>query len=214
MMKEIYLLSGLGADRRVFDFVDLSGFKANHIAWIQPVDNEAIEDYARRLLSQINTPCPILLGVSFGGIMAIEIGKLVDFEKIVLVSSAQTRFDIPFYFRLIGRLNINKLIPTNLFKKVNALTYWFFGVKTEREKELLREIIHGTDIIFLRWAIDKIVNWRSEILLKEVIHIHGDTDRILPLKTADFTICGGGHLMIVNKTDEIGQILTNTLRSH
>ncbi|WP_416864092.1 MAG: alpha/beta fold hydrolase [Imperialibacter sp.] len=210
-MKKVYLLSGLGADKRVFDFVDFSTFKVKHIDWIQPRGNEAIEDYARRLLPQINTPRPILIGVSFGGIMAIEIGKLVDCEGIVLVSSVQTRFDIPFYFRLIGRLNINSLMPTNLFKKVNALTYWFFGAKTKREKGLLREIILETDDNFFRWAVDKIVNWRNETHLKMVSHIHGDKDRVLPLKTADFTISGGGHLMIVSHGNEIGQITTNTL---
>ncbi|MEQ8685800.1 MAG: alpha/beta hydrolase [Imperialibacter sp.] len=212
-MSEVYLLSGLGADKRVFQFVDFSGFKVKHINWIEPLGNEAIEDYARRLLRQINTSSPILIGVSFGGMMAIEIGKLIDTEKIILVSSAKTKFDVPFYFRLVGQLNINNLVPTKLFKKVNALTYWFFGARTKREKKLLREIILDTDDNFLRWAIDKIVNWRNEIYLKGVSHIHGDMDRILPIKTANFTISGGGHLIIVSKGDEIGQIITNTLSS-
>ena len=70
-MKELYLLSGLGADKRVFDCLDLSGFKLNHIVWIDPLDNETIEDYAQRLLLQIPASRPTLMGVSFGGIMAI-----------------------------------------------------------------------------------------------------------------------------------------------
>ncbi|WP_339815000.1 alpha/beta hydrolase [uncultured Imperialibacter sp.] len=212
-MNEIYLLSGLGADKRVFEFVDFSGFKVKHINWIEPLGNEAIEDYARRLLTQINDPCPVLIGVSFGGIIGIELGKLIDTEKIILISSAKTRLDIPFYFRWIGRLNINRLIPSVFLTKVNALAFWLFGVETRGEKELLRGIIIDTNIKFLRWAVDKIVNWQNETLVKGVYHIHGDRDRILPLKTADFTISGGGHLMIVSKGDQIGRIILKTLTS-
>ena len=62
-MKEIYLLSGLGADKRVFDLIDLSDFKLNHVEWIDPFDDEPIENYAQRLLTQITTPKPILIGV-------------------------------------------------------------------------------------------------------------------------------------------------------
>ena len=68
-MNTVYLLSGLGADKRVFEFLDLSDFKVNHIDWIEPIDNETIESYAQRLLIQITTDRPIIIGVSFGGII-------------------------------------------------------------------------------------------------------------------------------------------------
>src|SRR5690606_32243200 len=144
-MREIYLLSGLGADKRVFDFVDFSGFNVNHVDWITPTDNESIESYANRLLGQIKTHRPTLIGVSFGGIMTVEIAKKIETEKIILISSAKTRFDIPFYFRIVGQLRINKLIPTTIYKSVNSLTYWFFGTETRKENELLKTIINETD---------------------------------------------------------------------
>jgi hypothetical protein len=131
-MKEIYLLSGLGADKRVFEFLDFSDFKINHVEWIVPTDRETIQSYAQRLLKQIPTSRPIIIGVSFGGIMAVEIGKLIDAEKIILISSVRTRNDVPIYFRFIGRLGLNKIIPISLLKSVSALTYWFFGAKTEK----------------------------------------------------------------------------------
>src|SRR6188474_3274769 len=101
-MKEIYLLSGLGADKRVFDFVDFSGFNVNHIDWIEPQDNESLERYASRLLEQIKTPRPSLIGVSFGGMVAVEIAKLMETNKIIIVSSAKTKLDIPIHFRMVG----------------------------------------------------------------------------------------------------------------
>ena len=202
-MREIYLLSGLGADKRVFDFIDLSGFKMNHVDWIAPADNESIESYATRLLGQIRTNRPIIIGVSFGGMVTVEIAKQIETEKVILISSAKTRSDIPFYFRIIGQFGLNKLMPTRILKSVNGLTYWFFGTKTKKENELLKAIIRETDSKFLSWAIDKIVNWRNATLITNLTHIHGTDDKILPSKTADINVSNGGHLMIVNKGKDI-----------
>ena len=202
-MKEIYLLSGLGADKRVFDFLDLKEYKLNHIEWINPSNNEPIENYAQRLLKQITTDNPILIGVSFGGMMAIEIGKLIHTEKIVLISSAKTKSDIPFYFKIIGNLGITKLIPGELIKKANDVTFWFFGVDNEKNKDLLRSIMKDMNSDLLKWALEKIMKWKNVTLLKNVTLIHGNVDRIFPHKTLDFKIDGGGHMMIVNKADQV-----------
>lgn len=210
-LKEVYLLSGLGADKKVFEFIDLSGFHVNHVDWIDPLDKETIEHYAKRLLEQIKTTKPILIGVSFGGMVAIEIVKQIETEKVILISSAKTKLDIPFYFRLVGLLRINRIIPTKVFKTINSLTYWFFGVKTKREKELLRSIIQETDIEFLSWAIDKIVNWKNTTTLSNLIHIHGTNDKILPVGKADYKIHGGGHLMVVSKDEELSEVIQKTL---
>jgi pimeloyl-ACP methyl ester carboxylesterase len=210
-MREIYLISGLGADKRVFDFVDLSGFKINYVDWIDPVDHESIESYAKRLVEKFRFNRPILIGVSFGGMMAIEIAKQIETEKIILISSAKTRSDIPLYFRMLGKLRLNKIMPTTAFKKVDNLTYWIFGTKTTKEKELLRTIIEETDPRFLRWAIDKIVNWKNTEQFTNLTHIHGDADKILPLQTVDYEIQNGGHLMIINRGDEVGDLIRKIL---
>src|SRR5688572_8293688 len=140
-MQEIYLLSGLGGDKRVFEFLDLSNFKVNHVDWIEPTDNETIQSYAQRLLQQITTDRPIIIGVSFGGIMTIEIAKLIETEKLILISAAKTKDDIPVFYRLIGQLGLHKIIPTWMLKNINPLTYWLFGTKTKKQKDLLKEIL-------------------------------------------------------------------------
>lgn len=202
-MKEIYLVSGLGADKRVFASLDFSPFKTNHIEWVDPLKNETIEHYAKRLIRQIKTPSPILIGVSFGGMVAVEIAKQIDVEKIILISSAKTKYEIPVYFRCAGLLGINKLLPARLFKTVNRASYWLFGTTTKNEKELLRSVIGETDSNFLYWAIDKIVNWRNITALGNLTHIHGTNDKILPLRTADYRIHDGGHLMVISKGREL-----------
>lgn len=210
-MKPVYLLGGLGADKRVFDYLKLDNVELIHIEWVRPEVSESIEDYAKRICNQITTDKPILIGVSFGGIIATEIAKQLDCDKVVLISSAATKHDIPLLYRVAGQLRIHRLIPTNLLVHVNAITYWFFGVTNPSERHLLKEIIQTTDRSFLKWAIDKIVLWRNTVKIKNCINVHGDADRILPSKKADYTLTGGGHFMIVSKASEISGILNKII---
>ena len=210
-MREIYLLSGLGADKRLFEFIDWTGFKINHVDWIDPLDNESIESYAKRLLTQIGAKRPTLIGVSFGGMMSVEIAKLIETDKVILISSARTKFDIPLSYRIVGQLRVNRLIPVRFFKAVNPLTFWFFGTKTEPHKKLLAAIIKETDNKFLKWAVDKIVHWRNTTRLANLVHIHGTLDKILPMKVVDHKIHEGGHLMIMDRGDELVELIRKIL---
>ena len=98
LKKELYIFSGLGADERVFQRLDFSGFSPTFIKWIVPQDKETIENYATRLLDQITTTNPTLIGLSFGGLIAVEVAKQIDTEKVILIASAKTKKEIPFYW--------------------------------------------------------------------------------------------------------------------
>lgn len=207
-MNELFLISGLGADRRVFEFLDLSGYKLNYVDWIQPLQNESIEHYAQRLLKQIPVEKPILIGVSFGGIMAIEIAKQIETQKVILISSVKTRSELPWYFKLAGKLKLNRLSPSS---PSSSMLLYAFGVKEKYEKELLMNIVRETDPVFLKWAVDKIVNWKSQHSLPHVISIHGTKDRLFPKQRADYLIQDGGHFMIVNRAAEVTELIIKSL---
>jgi pimeloyl-ACP methyl ester carboxylesterase len=210
-MKDLFLFSGLGADQRVFEFLDLAQYKLHHIQWIPPLKHEPIESYAKRILTQITIDKPVLIGVSFGGMMAIEVAKLIPTEKVILISSARTRSDLPVYYRLAGRLRLQKLVPRALLKKTNPLLFWLFGTESKQEKDLLRSIIRDTDINFLQWAIDKIVTWQNKDVVKNTISVYGTKDRLLPSREGDHRIDKGGHLMIVNRAVKISGIIKQLL---
>jgi pimeloyl-ACP methyl ester carboxylesterase len=212
-MKNIYIFSGLGTDQRVFQLIDFSGADITFIHWLHPVKNETIGDYAKRLAEQIKADRPILIGLSFGGIIAIEVAKFIDTEKIILISSAKTEREIPFYYRLAGRLNLHTLIPVRLLKRPNIFTYWFFGVHTKQDKKLLAEVLSDTNPVFLKWAIEKIVTWTNTTRHKNLRHIHGIEDKILPIRYVgpDVKINNGGHFMIVNKATELSELLKHEI---
>lgn len=213
MAKELYIFSGLGADERVFQHLDFSDFSTTFIKWIVPHEDEAIENYATRLLDQISLTKPTLIGLSFGGIMAIEVAKQIDTKKVIVIASAKTKNEIPFYYRFAGKLGLHKLLPIRLLKSSNFITNWFFGTSSEFDKLLLKQILKDTDPTFLKWAIGKIVLWTNLTPPKNIFHIHGTRDRILPLifVKCNLKIKRGGHLMTLNQTKELNQILKSQL---
>lgn len=212
-MSKIYIFSGLGVDRRVFDNIDFGNLDVEFVDWIDPLKNEPLENYAKRISQKITNDNPILIGLSFGGMVAVEISKIIKTEKIILIGSAKNKFELPKFNRISGKLKLNKLISKSIFKKQNFITNWIFGIETESEKSLLKSILKDTDPNFFSWAINEIVNWKNETIPENVIHIHGNKDRIIPFKNvkADFVIEGGGHFMTVNRSKEIQEIILHSV---
>ena len=214
MQQKIYLISGLGADERVFKNLNFGVLEPYFIKWIEPFKNEALPDYAKRLLPQITTENPIISGVSFGGMIAVEMSKLIDYQKVIIVSSAQTKNDIPWIYRFLGSLKIHRFIPSFILKSANFVTYWLFGVSTFEEKKLLKAILNDTNIHFLKWALTAISTWKNETMNDDINHIHGDNDKILPFKNIHSVVVkikNGGHLMILNKSAELSKIINQML---
>jgi len=155
-----------------------------------------------------------LIGLSFGGIIAIEISKLIRTEKVILISSMKKRTEIPVYFRLSKTINLQKIIPFSLLKKSNPISNWIFGAKSNSEKILLKQILEDTDISFLKWSIDKILKFQEEEDVPDnIFHIHGTADKLLPSRniSIDKRIEGGGHFMVLNKPKEISVIIREIL---
>ena len=213
-MKTVYVFSGLGADERVFHKIDFSLYNVHFVQWIAPKKNETIEDYSLRLAAQITTENPILVGLSFGGMMAVEVSKHISTEKIIIISSAKSKNEIPFYFRLAGKLGVTKIIPATALIKVNLFTNWFFSNRTVEDKKMLSAILNDTDPAFLKWAINTIATWQNTHCPYNLYHIHGDADRILPYKfvTCHETIKKGAHLMIVNRSAEVNELLNKLIK--
>lgn len=216
MTDKCYLLSGLGADGSVFQYIDFEGVEVEYIEWIAPLPKETLSAYAQRISQKITTPHPILVGLSFGGMVAMEIAKQIPVKKLILISSAKERKELPWFYRFSARLNIQKILSYTLMKRANAFTYWLFGVTSPQEKALLKNILRSTPTIFLKWAINAILTWENTEIPSHILHIHGDKDRILPYRNVKNTHCiiGGGHSMIINRAHEITPIINKFLNNY
>src|SRR5690554_4484413 len=107
MMPKVYIFSGLGVDKRVFDKIDFASLDVEFIDWIEPLKNEPINEYAHRISQKITEKEVILIGLSFGGMMAVEVSKIVEVKKLILIASAKNRRELPKIYRVLGKLRLN-----------------------------------------------------------------------------------------------------------
>lgn len=213
---KVYLLSGLGVDGRVFNNIDLNEYQPQLIEWIPPRNHEGISEYAQRLSTLIE-PHSVLIGLSFGGMVAIEIAKYIPIQKLILISSASNFRQIPWLFRLWDWSKIIKILPKSFILKANPVTFWLFGITRRHEKILLRQILADTDYHFLIWAVRQIIQWKNTEVNTKVVHLHGTKDRLLqqPLKGSPaekYWIKDGGHFMIITHSGEIEGIIRKELK--
>jgi len=212
--REIYFISGLGADARVFQRLRLEGFRPVHIQWEQPHRGETLEHYAGRLMAQVNAPHPILVGLSFGGLVAVEMAKQSAPTRVVLLSSAKTAQEVPFYFKLWRWLPLHLLLPLKrLLWALYWFLFWLFSLGNQAERDLLRQILNETDPGFMKWAMHKVVTWQNRQVPDNVVHIHGGGDRIFPCRQVnpDILLADGGHLMVMNRAERVSMVLMSLL---
>ena len=210
----VYLLPGLGATAEVFKKLDFQGCKTVAINWLKPKENEDIPSYAKRLSSQIKDPeNSILCGLSFGGIMSIEIAKLVSVQKTILISSVKTRREFPNTIRLARFVPVHKLIKADTVRKFSFWYWWAFGKTNEEDRALIQSMVDSMDGPFTDWCARQAVHWMNKEIPKNVYHIHGTSDRIFPSYKVKkyYKVKKGTHFMIVNRSEEINEILKEIL---
>ncbi|MDF3029038.1 MAG: hypothetical protein K0S23_3345 [Fluviicola sp.] len=211
-----YIFSGLGADERVFDQIDFGVFTPVFIPW-EPLSyrNQTLESYVKQLSRHVKTPDPILIGISFGGIIAQEMSSLFGNCPVLILSSVKMRSELPFSMRFSGVIGLHKLIPMKRVLGNKSINHWLFGTQTDQERKTLDQILADSDPVFTKWAIHQVANWeRTEKIPAKVLHIHGEADRIFPIRkvTPDYIIPGGTHFMTVSEHEEVSKVIQEALR--
>ncbi|RAJ05062.1 pimeloyl-ACP methyl ester carboxylesterase [Chitinophaga skermanii] len=215
--KKIYCISGLGADERVFSHIQFpAGYDVHFLPWITPMyDDEPIEEYAARMSKDIDTTEPVsLVGLSFGGIMSIEIARQIKVDKMVLLSTIKNSKERPPIFNRFTTFVFKRLPDKLIFKNRAFFVKLFLQSKSHEENKLVADYLKKDDYTYLRWAVGTIMQWKNDDELQQpFIHIHGDKDRPFPIKYVHPThiLHGAGHFMVMNRSKEINHILAGFL---
>jgi pimeloyl-ACP methyl ester carboxylesterase len=213
-VKTIYCIPGLGANEKCFEYLDLSFAQPVFINWIQPYKNETLQHYAMRLKEQfIHDENPVIFGLSLGGMLAVEMGKLLPSAKIIIISSAKAKTEIPYYFKFFKYIPLYKFLPEWSVRKQTALRNYFLGAKKRTTKKYVKQVAEKADANFYRWAMGAILSWQNKIIPPNIVHIHGTNDKLLPSKfiTADKLINNGGHLIIIENAEEVSSLIKNLI---
>lgn len=210
----VYFISGMGADRRLFKHIRLpEGFQMNFVEWIEPLDNETIPGYASRLVTQIDVSHPfVLVGVSLGGIMSVEIAKRFPPAATIIVGSIPIAAHLPRYYAIGRYLGLLHLLPGSFFQGAATMKRWITREKKE-DKRLIWQMIKESDAKFLTWAMGAVLRWENTEMPQPLWHIHGTRDEVFPIRLTrpSHRIRRGGHLVIMTHAAEVNAILRDIL---
>jgi hypothetical protein len=209
-----YCLTGIGANEEVFHNLNLE-FDYVPIVWSPTSNKESLKDYAKNLCVQVDTSEKfILIGVSYGGMLATEMNKFITPEKTILISSVANRKELPSILKFLGKTGIINIIPAFLFTVPPFLLFWLFGVNHDEGKKMIRKIVGGIDKGFTKMSIKKILNWDNQDIPENLIRIHGDSDRLLPVpKGIDYIkVKNGRHFMIGDRSEEVSKLLNDEFK--
>ena len=208
-LKTVYFISGLGADRRAFQFLDLTFCNPVFIDWLRPEEGESLSSYAFWMKGQIPDEEPEIVGLSFGGMVAIEIAKQFPVKKLILLSSAKTEKEIPFYLRYMRHFPLHKAFSPSLLRSANQLAYRLMGIHQREDKVIFSRMLKDADDYFLTRAIDQIIHWKNTREVPNTFHIHGTADIMLPCRyvKANHVVKGGKHLMLMTRGITVSDLL-------
>ena len=201
----IYLISGLGAGEEIFKYLKFP-HPIHFLPWIPHLKNETLREYSKRMSKKIDQSKPfILIGVSFGGIVAQEIATFSQPQKVIIISSVKSRSEIPLYIRLSAKWHLFSLMPNIRMNWSKSIVHFLFGAKKKGEKKFLDEILDRINVSYLKWCLNQIGNWKPKSFDSELVHIHGKKDFLFPsknIKSVDFWL-EGGHFIVMQEAKYI-----------
>lgn len=82
----VYLIPAADMDERAIDGIQIEGVKIHRVKLPALTATSTLREVTDRISSQINHKNPILLGFCSGSMLAIEVAKIIEPQKIVVVS--------------------------------------------------------------------------------------------------------------------------------
>lgn len=199
----VYFMPGLAASTLIFEKINLPKdvFEVVFLEWEIPLVKESLVEYALRMTQKIKHPNPVLIGVSFGGILVQEMANLIEVHKLIIISSAKTNLEFPKRMKVAKATKAYKLIPMNLILNLENLARFSFGEKINQRLHLYEKFLSVRDIGYLEWAVEQVILWDRTKVDPRVIHIHGDADDVFPIKNIEdcIRIKGATHILILTK---------------
>ena len=198
----VYLMPGMAANPLIFEGLHFPvNFVIHYLEWLLPKEKESLNSYCTRLSADIKGSNIILIGVSFGGIIVQEISKIIRVKKTIIISSVKTKKELPFMMTIGKSTGLYKYVPVNWIDNVESLAKFVFGPSIKKKIGLYRRYLSVRDEHYLKWCIDKIINWDNEKVPKNLIHIHGSLDLVFPSVYISNAILvkNATHAMILTK---------------
>ena len=199
----VYFMPGMAANPSIFDNIKLdeSRFEVHLLKWFTPEKGTSFEEYAKEMCKMVTHENPVLVGVSFGGLLVQEMARHIPVKKVIIVSSVKSENELPKRMLFAKYTKVHKLLPTGLVNNVELLAKYAFGETVTKRLELYEKYLSIRDKYYIDWSIDNIVNWRKKEHLSNLIHIHGEKDAVFPIMNIGecIKVKNGTHTMIIHR---------------
>jgi pimeloyl-ACP methyl ester carboxylesterase len=208
----VYFMPGLAASPVIFENIKLppDKYEMYFLEWLLPEDNEPLAEYARRVAAGITHKNPVLVGVSFGGVLVQEIADIIAVKKVIIISSVKCNLEFPRRMRFAKLVQAYRVFPTALMERVDWLARFARGNSfIAKRLRLYEKYLSVRDKKYLDWAFKTVITWDRAVPNPKVVHIHGTADGVFPPKyLKDYIpVKGGTHIMIINKAKWINENL-------
>ena len=196
-------MPGMAASPKIFELIKFPlNYKIIHLTWIKPNLNETLKSYAKRMSILINDINPVLIGVSFGGILVQEISKHIKVKKLIIISSVKSKVELSLSMKFAKKTGIHHLLPLNWIDDLEKLLLFVFGPSIKARVDTYKKYLSEREPDYLKWSINQIVNWKQIKYDNNIIHIHGEKDKVFPLNYLErnknfITIKNGTHATIL-----------------
>lgn len=204
----LYLLPGVGCDKRLFERLALPGIDVVYLEWPPFTKGCTLKELAATMRSGVDETKPhVLGGVSMGGMVAEELALLTKPEKVILISTWTDPREFPIYDRLAGMLGLTWII--------GSFTMWaawplkrILGQRDRKTDRLLWDMAKRQTSAKIRHGVEAVLRWKGSRWKGPVARIHGSNDHVIPLRfPVDQIVVGGAHIMVLERAQEISDFI-------
>jgi len=209
----LFLLSGMGADERLFAAQAAAIPQLRVPPWLMPRPDETLAGYAARFADGLRPAGPCFIGgASFGGCVALEMARHLDVLGCFLIGSVRSPAEFPRAFQALRKVSrATKAVPYELASLLSKAALLSSRGTLTQPAAVLLEQLSATDAAFLRWACRTVLEWNPPAAPPAVpiFQIHGAEDPVLPVKYThpDMIVPGAGHALSLTHPQAVTDFL-------
>jgi pimeloyl-ACP methyl ester carboxylesterase len=203
-MKQVYLIPAPDMDERAIEAVSLEGVEFVRINLPKLTRHSNLKEVTNQLSRQIELPKPIILGFCYGGVLAVELGKQIEVEQIIVVSGVTNNQEIVFSRKVLA---LGFCFVPEMVLRAVGMTAAFLLNNVLRMDVKIPRIWAKVDQN--RFILKHALNFDCRGAKGKIVRIHGSKDRVVPLarSAAEYIIKGGGHFMFIHRRRDVLQAI-------
>lgn len=159
-------------------------------------------------------PLDVLVGLSFGGLVAQQIASLNGNAKVILVSSFLSKKNLPSFLRFGLDTGLYHFMPKKQFDFINQQIAYRLNSGEKSSHQMLIEMLEKSDMDLVKWSVHQIATWKPILNPKFERHsLQGTNDMVvMPWETHNkHVVQDGTHFMVHDQADEVTNLLASII---